>query len=556
MKWLPLFVVISILIMPSLAFQVVEFYPDTYLTGDTDEYLILEGTGGLGGLTISDGEGGFRFPTGAQSTGTVTVAKEGRAFEMVHGKPPDFEIFDTSPAIENVIRGGNFLMGNTGDEILVYSDGDLIQRITWPGDVKNREGQIHFLERGTWDPRPLFIGQSRFLPFTIDNVSLMAFVSPDGSYQAFRDTIGGAQETILVNVYEFTSPSLADTLEKAQRNGTRVTVLLEGGPVGGIPAEEYCVAERLKGIGIPLFQMKTEGEYHAKYRYNHAKYIVVDNQEVLLTSENFNNHGFPAQNSRGNRGWGVVVKSTELAEYFTRVFTWDISGRDVTPFPDGFSTCNTMGSPPYFPELAPLWFEGASVTVILAPDSSSQILSLLRGAEKSIDIEQAYIKNYSEGPNPFLKEAIEAARRGVTVRVLLDSYWFNINEPQDNDEMVAYVRGIAKEEGLPLDARCADLDANNLEKIHNKGVIVDGERVLVSSINWNENSPNYNREAGLIIEHEGVGAYFLSSFNDDWDASTGTIAGQNNLARIVLAISVIIALALLYIVIDRKYKKI
>ncbi|MDD1672144.1 MAG: phospholipase D-like domain-containing protein [Methanomicrobiales archaeon] len=555
MKWLLPFVVFSILIMPSLAFQVVEFCPDTYLTGDTDEYLILEGAGGLEGLTISDGEGGFRFPTDAQSTGVVTVAKEGRAFETVYGKPPDFEILDTSPAIENVIRGGNFLMGNSGDEILVYLNGDLIQRITWPGDVKNREGQVHFLEGETWDPRPLFIGQSRFPPLTVDNVSLMAFVSPDGSYQAFRDIIGGAQETILVNVYEFTSPSLAEILEKAQRNGAQVTVLLEGGPVGGIPAEEYCVAERLRGFGIPLFQMRTEGEFHAKYRYNHAKYIVVDDQEVLLTSENFNDNGFPAQNARGNRGWGVIVRSTELAAYFTRVFTWDISGGDVTPFPDGKGTCDTSSTAPYSPESVPIWFEGASVTVILAPDSSSQILSLLRGAEKSIDIEQAYIKNYSEGPNPFVEEAIDAARRGVTVRVLLDSYWFNVNEPQDNDEMVAYLQGIAKEEGLPLDARCADLDANNLEKIHNKGVIVDGERVLVSSINWNENSPNYNREAGLIIEHEGVGAYFLSSFNDDWDASTDTMTGQNNRARIVLAISVIIALALLYLVIHRKYQK-
>lgn len=555
MRVLALFVTFFLLVTTSSAFHVVEFCPDTYLDEDADEYLVVEGYGDLDGLTISDGEGGFRFPADAWSNGRVTVAKEGRAYEKVYGISPEFEIFDTSATIENVIRGGTFLLGNSGDEILVYLDGELIQRISWPGDVKNREGQVHFLEGGAWDPRPLFIGQSRFPPVTVNNVSMMAFVSPDCSYQVFQDVVKGARETILVNVYEFTSLSLAETLENAHREGTEVTVLLEGGPVGGIPAEEYCIMRRLREMGIPLYQMKTEGEYHAKYRYNHAKYMVIDDREILLTSENFNDHGFPIQNSRGNRGWGVVIRSPELAAYFTRVFTWDIKGGDVTHLPEGKGNCGTLRTPPYSPEFVPTWFEGASVTAILAPDSSSQILSLLREAEKSIEIEQAYIKNYSDGPNPFLDEAINAARRGVTVRILLDSYWFNINEPQDNDEMVTYLQAIAKVEELPLYARCANLDANNLEKIHNKGVIVDGERVLVSSINWNENSPNYNREAGLIIEHEGVAGYFLSSFNDDWDASTERMATRNNMIRIALAISVIFALGLLYVVLQRTYQK-
>ena len=154
---------------------------------------------------------------------------------------------------------------------------------------------------------------------------------------------------------------------------------------------------------------------------------------------------------------------------------------------------------------------------VIAPDTSYQITDLLDSAEESIEIEQAYIKN--ETPltlNPYLSSAINASRRGVHVRVLLDSYWFNVEGPNDNDEMAALINRIGTSEHIPLEAKCIDLSVSQLEKIHNKGVIVDDKRVLVSSINWNTNSPNFNREAGVIIDHPGAAEYFRRVFEDDW----------------------------------------
>ena len=43
------------------AVQIVEFCPDPYLHDDTDEYLVLSGTGSLDGIAVSDGKEGFRF---------------------------------------------------------------------------------------------------------------------------------------------------------------------------------------------------------------------------------------------------------------------------------------------------------------------------------------------------------------------------------------------------------------------------------------------------------------------------------------------------------------
>ena len=40
---------------------------------------------------------------------------------------------------------------------------------------------------------------------------------------------------------------------------------------------------------------------------------------------------------------------------------------------------------------------------------------------------------------------------------------------------------------------------DDVMKLHNKGAIVDGESVLISSINWGDSAMVRNREMGLII---------------------------------------------------------
>ena len=126
--------------------------------------------------------------------------------------------------------------------------------------------------------------------------------------------------------------------------------------------------------------------------------------------------------------------------------------------------------------------------------------------------------------------------------MLLDSYWFNIEDEKDNDEMVALINRIGISEHIPLEARLVDLAANEIEKIHNKGVIVDDQRVLVSSINWNSNSPNFNREAGVIIDHRDVARYFLDVFEDDWNSSIKSHETNTDYLKIVMVVVVLIFL--------------
>jgi cardiolipin synthase len=548
MHWIITALILVGCIIPCSAVQILEFCPDPYLHDDADEYLVISGTGSLDGITVSDGKGGFRFPTGTMINGNLTITRNAVAFEKTHGRLPDYEWFDSSPAVPDVISGNKLRMANTRDTLMLYQNGAIIQAVSWPEDVKPREGQVHYLKEGVWDPRPLLIGQSRFSPDSFKNVMMTTFVSPDSSLEVFVQAIASANRTIHLNVYEFTSPALSQPLIDAHQRGVDVQILVEGGPVGGISPEEKALVWTVNHSGIPVYQMTTVGERKSPYRFDHAKYMVIDGRALLVTSENFKSSGFPVSQMRGNRGWGVYIENPEVSQYFEEVFLFDIRGPNSLPLKGTPGTPESPLTIPYTVEFFPQRFFYATVTPVISPDTSYLILDLLNNARETIDIEQAYITNESAITlNPYLGAAINASRRGVHVRVLLDSYWYNVEDTKDNDEMAAIINRIAVDEGLPLEGRCADIESNNLEKIHNKGVIVDNRSVLVSSINWNSNSPNFNREAGVIIEHPDVARYFKEVFDDDWEPVRLKTSQKMDYFKIGGLIAIVFCLIVIYV---------
>jgi phosphatidylserine/phosphatidylglycerophosphate/cardiolipin synthase-like enzyme len=104
-----------------------------------------------------------------------------------------------------------------------------------------------------------------------------------------------------------------------------------------------------------------------------------------------------------------------------------------------------------------------------------------------------------------------------------------------------------------MEARLARIGNGYPDKVHNKGVIVDGDIVLISSINWNENSPSFNREAGVIIENPDAGAYFSAVFDADWKdagplSDDPSASGDDTHLRQEIAAGVIMLLFVGYII--------
>ena len=345
-----------------------------------------------------------------------------------------------------------------------------------------------------------------------------AFSSPDSAYAALAGFIASANASLYINVYTLTSEDIAALIQKEAEEGTRVVLMVDGSPVGGMSEEERLLLGALASRGVEVFL------YDGPLRFNHAKYAIADNASVLITTENFGNSGFPPY-GEGNRGWGAVVVSRELAEQLAGLFFSDLrhaerfrEKKEVSlPAPERVRTAGER-------------YEGSfPVVAVIAPENAIQAtLALLRSANRSIYIEQFYIYTYwgkakkdspETAPNLFLEEAISAARRGVEVKILLDSTWYHVkrDDPRSNLRTVQYVNEIARRENLPLEARLAK-PWGRIKKYHLKGVVVDGRAVMLGSMNWNEHSPKKNREVSVIIYGEPA-RYFERLFLQDWERS-------------------------------------
>jgi phosphatidylserine/phosphatidylglycerophosphate/cardiolipin synthase-like enzyme len=514
-----LFILFFIPVAATAGITVTAFCPDPYLPYDPDEFIVLTGEGSLDGWTITDGEGTLGFPQGSRINGDLVLARQAEAYWTTHGVYPDFEWEYSTDTVPNLIHTDNFILANTEDEIELYHHGTRRFEIAWPRDLQPREGQIHRIVDGIWNPRPFMIGQSDFSPIQFEGVSATLFVSPDSAYEVIEQAISSAERSIEVSVYEFTHPGIGELLIEAQNRGVSVRILLEGSPVGGVSPEQAALLSVLNQSGISVDYMGVSGGERSRYRFLHSKYLIIDSESLLLTSENLKESGIPLPGYAGNRGWGVWIHDARLADYFGMVYSEDSIGSDVVPIsPMRNADIPASGtSDAHTQRYSPLFIEGVTIIPVLSPDTSHLVPEMIAGATRTVEIQQAYISNWTKNaPNPWLDAAIDAARRGVKVRIILDASWFNIQDQFDNDEMAAFINRYADADGLPLEARLYQGDRAGITKIHTKGVIVDGNSVLVSSINWNENSPMNNREAGVIIEDPDAAAYYLRVFEEDW----------------------------------------
>ena len=541
--------------------------------GKGDEYVAVtnpdaRSAADLSGWKIDSGSAAVVFPNGTSLAPGATIFVTGNASDFLPdaGFLPDLETRGSRADVKQARPTGNWpALGNDGGRVVLEnSNGETIDVLAWgrafngtgwsgpaaealsAGRVARRAGD----GTGRWEDtnssadwpadHSAVVGRSDFLAEAFDADSVTAFVSPDCSFQAIAGELDKARFSVLLAVYQFESWPLARKLVEARERNVAVSVLLEGAPVEGITDQERAVAKLLSESGASVnFLAALQGQAD-RYSYLHAKYCVIDNATCIVASENWKASSIPSDNTYGNRGFGAVVKSPGLAGYLSAVFASDSNPamRDVIPYspgggmfgppPPGFVPDATVPAGSYKPRfLAASFGPGIRVQPVLAPDTSrlenGSVLGLIRSAARTLHIEQLSCSpdwNFLglNRSNAYLDSVVEAARRGVHVRLLLDGTYIDPTDfKEDNNDVLNALAYIAAAEGLDLQVRISRIPG--ALKLHNKAVVADGERVLVSSINWGRNSVFENREVGLVLDGAGVGAYFEEVFGYDWNAS-------------------------------------
>ncbi len=480
---------------------------------------------------------------------TICATQNASSFFTEIGRIPDFEYYDCS-STPDLERKGSFILSNEGNVIclkdlynhtvdtVIYGNknfsegwkGSTVKSLSQGEIMKRRDTFIDTNSSKDWEyNRTYRIGQSDFPSFNIRfNGSVTLFSSPDSSFATISSEIERANGSIYVNMYEFTNPWLCDSLCNALGRNVSVTVLLEGQPAGGLNMAERYIAGKICRHGGNVLYMagnRQEGRYR-RYAFDHAKYAVIDNEMSIIQSANWGKTGVPASNTFGNREWGVTVRNESLAHFLTGILKKDLDyTADIMPFDSSnflygnpstdFVIDNSIPEGNYYAEFSPETVNGTfNLTVILSPDNAEkEICGLIRSARKSILVEQFYIQKNWNGINPFLKEIINKREEGVEVQVIMNYNPYYESTDEMNRETTYYL----KENGI--DVKFVYSNWSYFNNVHNKGMVVDGNKTLISSINWNENSVRNNREMGIIIENEDVGDYFTKIFNYDWNLS-------------------------------------
>jgi len=488
--------------------------------GQIDELLITDIEGEL---VIED----IRFKEGEE----IVIAADKNDYEDIWYEEPDllkYEDFETS---------GNFRLANQEDELLVYVDGDLSDAFYygdgeggkgWVGErsptlghgsyAKRRDQDTNSAEDWNWS-RDWKVGHSDFSSESFSYYGNMtAFTSPDGSYEAVKEFFSGIEESLKVSIYEFRNLHLAESMAEMSDDGIDVKVFAEAVPVGGLSEEVKKCLSKIENSGGDVYLMGKED--FSPYRFLHSKIMIADSESVLISSENFGYNGYPTNPTYGNRGWGAVLEDKEIADYYTQVFWSDMkfSSRFFSTYGDDLDIIEEDRLGTYSKEFEPLKLEDyIYVETVLSPDTSKDsILEMIDSSEDSIYLQQFYIRYWEQEENPFINNIIERAKDGVEVKIILDSMWYNLGDNGvGNDDIVQELNNISEEKNIDLEAKLIS-DEHRFSKVHNKGLIVDEEKVLVSSINWNSNSVLQNREVGVIICNKYIGEYFSEIFLSDW----------------------------------------
>lgn len=545
----------------------------------------------LSSFEVSDQEGAWIFPEDAEIGGdeTLYLAHNGTRFEERMFFQPDWEVEDTLAVVPDLDMTGQMNLAMAGDEVIFKDDSGTVidaaafgdsdyDGVGWDGEpipresfgvilARNQDPEGDYVDNDTAEdwihPSVKGVGYSDFgLRSFEGETKAEAFVSPDSSFQALKDLIDSAEDSIYMNGYELTNWYITESLIDALDRGVEVKLFFEGGPVTGIEDQQRYNMMRLAENGSDIRYMinEPEDDIYSRYRFNHAKYCVVDDASVVVTSENWKYTGIPVNNTYGNRGWGIIVHDESVASYYLDVFNHDYDPEK----PDSYAYNEThpkYGVPPqnftpdkdvrvgrYEPITDTVKVEDEmKIVPVIGPDTTlgeeKSILPTLEDADRTIDViqltcnlhwgedasvtidwdldpETQYLRwdDGREHHNLYLKEAINAARNGVKVNVLLDSVYIDPEDDTtyDNYDVVEYLNTLAEKEDIPLKAKLADHEELGFEKFHTKGMIVDNETVLISSINWGAYAAVYNRESGILVSNEEIARYYSDVFYYDW----------------------------------------
>ncbi|MGB0951264.1 MAG: phospholipase D-like domain-containing protein, partial [Poseidonia sp.] len=357
--------------------------------------------------------------------------------------------------------------------------------------------------------------------------TITPLIAPDHGLADLLAWIDSATDSLHVHMYLLHEVHLVEAMIDAQNRGVNVTVVLDYGDNWWNEYDldtQRGMATTLLAAGVDVHWFGDTGEN--PYAYIHSKVAVKDGESVWIGSGNWKSSSHPAPGEAGNRDWGVLVDSASMAAVVLNHLAFDESdARDhITPVKASDAPIGwTMPTSSAIVGETAAGINGAfEANLLVCPDNCiDELVDALNGAEDELLLSLQYLDmdwSWGWGDNPLLEALESAAERGVRLRLILNGAYL--------DEDIQSVVDRFNEEwnfskGYDTAAIVMSSD-DQVTKLHNKGVIIDGEHVLVSSINWGDSALVRNREMGLMLSSEAVAQVYMDSWYEDWNRLDNT----------------------------------
>src|SRR6478752_843393 len=89
---------------------------------------------------------------------------------------------------------------------------------------------------------------------------------------------------------------------------------------------QIAEAMRRSRANSHFYVMETAKHHFRRFHFNHAKYMVIDDKDLLIGSENYSGHLDAPTRKPGNRGWVTLLHRPESAQEYKAMFQKDADG--------------------------------------------------------------------------------------------------------------------------------------------------------------------------------------------------------------------------------------
>lgn len=414
-----------------------------------------------------------------------------------------------------------------------------------PWDIAAEAGRLDSLEGLT---RTSYKKPADFkLTEVHEEMTVTVHVSPDAGWPTLREFLKVTKKGLTVGMYDFTAPHVVDgVLEAVQDSPKKLTLVLQekaamGGKPNDIP-EEKTLKKYRRELGDRFDHAPASvGKDHQFASAYHIKVAVRDGKAFWLSSGNWQSSNQPDHEVAAgegswdllmnhNREWHAVIENPTLAKQFEKYLLYDLknakedAGEEAVAPADALFVVDAAveervpsGRPTYF---APLTVSRkVKVRPLLTPDNYHEhVLALIESADRRVLFQNQSLnllgpdKNGDDKNDPrfvALADALlDKQKAGVDVRVIMRGEFAPVG-PLEQLQKRGFDMGKVR-----LQNRC-----------HTKGIIVDGERVLIGSHNWTNQGTLVNRDASLIFDDAEIAGYFEEIFWFDWKHLTRQSVG-------------------------------